>query len=315
MSDWQQMGFANMASRMRDLESGVLSMAEDVPMLIEAVTRLDADIERLIASRRDTLATLSQHDETLRELSASVKRLTVQVAWIEQHLRSSGSAWTVDLDHADPDLIGLAATAEAGRAAAAVLLGPPDRATLVSDVSRHADAVTRHRAAIGALLAACERLASGDREGAARRQTRSEYQVARTAVTERAALVAACVEPAEQARARLAADDAERERVAGTVAEGERAERELLTRLRTRIASAVSDGAMLPAWLTGPLGPMPAAGAAQRWTDLAAGLLAYRITYGVTDPADAVGELPASAGERRRRGHADLGRGVRELRR
>ena len=294
MSDWQQMGIANVANRMRDLESTVLSLADDVPMLVEAVSRLNDDIERLIDSRRETRSTVSQHDDTLRELAGTVKRLAVRVSWIEEHLRSSGSARTVDLDHPDPDLVALAATAEAGRAAAGVLLSSVERATLVAELAGHRSLLARHRDTVGEVLAACEQLANGGPDGAARRRLRADYHTA---------------------RARLAEDDLERDRTATVLAAGERADRELLTRLRTRIASAVGDGAMLPAWLTGPLGPMPAAGSAPRWTDVAAGLLAYRITYAVTDPADAIGEVPAGAGERRRRWHADLGRGVRELRR
>ena len=315
MSDWQQMGIANVANRMRDLESTVLSLADDVPMLVEAVSRLNDDIEHLIDSRRETRTMVSEHDDAVRELAATVKRLAVRVAWIEQHLRNTGSARTVDLDHPDPDLIALAATAEAGRAAAGVLLTPVERATLAAELAGHAARLARHRSAIVELLAASEQLATGPQDGAARRQVRADYLAARARVADAAATVAAGVPGAGTARSRLAEDDVERERTATVVAQGERAERELLTRLRTRVASAVGAGAMLPAWLTGPLGPMPAAGAAQRWTDVAAGLLAYRITYAVADPADAIGELPPEVGERRRRWHADLGRGVRELRR
>jgi len=315
MSDWQQMGIANVANRMRDLESTVLSLADDVPMLVEAVSRLNDDIERLIDSRRETRSTVSQHDDTLRELAGTVKRLAVRVSWIEEHLRSSGSARTVDLDHPDPDLVALAATAEAGRAAAGVLLSSVERATLVAELAGHRSLLARHRDTVGEVLAACEQLANGGPDGAARRRLRADYLTARARLADAAATVGERLPGAAAARARLAEDDLERDRTATVLAAGERADRELLTRLRTRIASAVGDGAMLPAWLTGPLGPMPAAGSAQRWTDVAAGLLAYRITYAVTDPADAIGEVPAGAGERRRRWHADLGRGVRELRR
>jgi hypothetical protein len=315
VSDWQQMGIANVASRMRDLESTVLSLADDVPMLVEAVSRLDADIERLIDSRKETRSTVARHDEGLRDLTGTVKRLAVQVAWIEQHLRSTGSVRTIDLDRPDPDLVALAATAEAGRAAAGVLLSPVERATLAAELAGHRAWLGRHRAALRDLLAACERLAAAGPDGAAHRQARADYLSARSRIEDAAASLDRGVGAAREGRARLAEDGVERQRTASAVAEGERAERELLTRLRTRIASAVGDGVMLPAWLTGPLGPMPPAGTAQRWMDVAAGLLAYRITYGVTDPADAVGEVPSGAGERRRRWHADLGRGVRELRR
>ena len=48
---------------------------------------------------------------------------------------------------------------------------------------------------------------------------------------------------------------------------------------------------------------------------VAAGLIAYRITYGVDDAENALGQLPEPAPDHRRRWHEDLRRGVRELRR
>jgi len=313
MSDFTQLGLAGVVNRLQDVESGVASLAEDVPMLIAEVTRLDGDVDRLITARREALDRIEAHDATVLELAATVRRLAVQVAWIEQHLRNTGSARPVDLDDPDAELVRLAAVAEAGRSAASALLSESDRAVLTAEVARHRAAVARHRQALRAVVAACGAVATGERGGVARRQARADYAAARGLLAEAADDAARGAEPATAAATRLAADDAEVARTRPAVAAGERAGRDLLTRLRTRVATAVGDGAMLPAWLTGPLGPMPVAGEAQKWLDVAAGLLAYRITYGVTDPVDAVGEVPPEAGERRRRWHADLGRGVREL--
>lgn len=314
-SDWAQMGMANVSARVRELGEALEVVAARLPALDDAVAEIGEDVDRLIAERSETGAALSRHDRELRELAATVKRLSTQVTWIERHIRSTGSAPSIDLDHVDPELSALAATTEAGRRAADGLLPPFDRAGFETTVADHRDAVARRDDAVRSLLDACARLVDTEREDAGHRQARADYLRARSFHADAGRRLDVLGGEARAASERLAADDEERLRVAPTVAAGERAETELLTRLRTKLAAAVGDGALLPAWLTGPLGPMPPAGTAQRWMDVAAGLLAYRITYDVTDPEDALGELPDPVPGYRRRRHADLGRGIRELRR
>lgn len=311
--DWAQAGMANVSARVRELGEALAAVAGQVPGIVEAVNRLNEDVDQLVEERADTGAALSRHDRELRELTSTVKRLATQVNWLEQHVRSTGSARVLDLDHAEDELRSLAATSEAGHRATDQLLTPFTRATLDAAVTDHRDAVIRHRAAVRTLLDACARLAGTERGDAAHRQARTDYLAARGARTEAALGLPELALEATAAQQRLTADDEERERLSATIAAGERADLELLTRLRTRLTSAVTDGVLLPSWLTGPLGPMPAAGSARRWTDVAAGMLAYRITYGITDPDDPLGELPDTATGHRRRWHADLSRGIREL--
>jgi hypothetical protein len=306
---------ASVASRVRELSDSLEVVVGQLPTLGAAVARVNEDVGRLLAERGETGSALSSHERELRELTAAVKRLATQVTWIEGHIRTSGAVRTVDLDDVEPELTALATTSEAGHRAAAELLTPFARASLEAAVTDQRDAAARHRDAVQALLDACARLVGTQRADAAHRQARIDYLSARTAQTEAARRLESLAADAQSARERLEADDEDRRREAATIAAGQRAEVELLTRLRTRLAAAVGDGALLPAWLTGPLGPMPPAGAAQRWMDVAAGLLAYRITYAVTDPDGALGELPSAATSYRRRWHADLERGVRELRR
>jgi hypothetical protein len=270
----------------------------------------------LLTERAETGAALSRHDRELRELTAVVKRLGTQVTWIERHIRSSGAARTLDLDDVEPELVGLAEIAEAGHRAQDSLLTPFARAGLEATVADHRDADAVHRRTVESLLQACARLVGTDRDDPPhRRQTRADYLAARDALADAARRREAIADQARSAIERLTADDDERRARAATIEAGRRAELELLTRLRTRLAAAVGDGALLPAWLTQSIGPMPGAGTAQRWTEVAAGLLAYRITYRLDDPEEALGELPDTATGYRRRWHAELGRGVRELRR
>jgi chromosome segregation ATPase len=312
---WEEMGVANLAARVRQLDEIVDTVVGELPEITDAVSRLDAELGRFHAERSETGSTLSRHDEQLRELSATVKRLATQVTWIERHIRTSGAVRSVDLDQVDPDLAALAATGEAGRRAAEELLAPFARATLEDSVTGHRGAVERRRTAEQALIDACGELAGTERTESAHREARGAYLAAKAEVAAAVRQVAALETEAEQGRTRLALDDEERRRTHAAITAGERAEAQLLTRLRTKIAAAVGDGAMLPTWLTGPIGPMPPPGSAQRWMDVAAGLLAYRITYDMDDPDDALGELPRAAVPDRRRWYEDLQRGVRELRR
>jgi chromosome segregation ATPase len=306
---------ANLSSRIRALEEVVEAVVGQLPAYGEELARLDKSLDRLQSQRTETGVALGRHEEQLQDLAASIKRLGTQVTWIERHIRSTGTARAVDLDLVDPDLSALAATSEAGRRAADDLLPVFARATLESAVATHREAVERRATAQQSLLDSCGALADSGSADAAHRQARTAYLAARSDWVAALRRVEAAAPEAESARARLAEDDDERRRSRPAVAAGQRAEAQLLTRLRTKVASALGDGALLPVWLTAPLGPMPPPEAAQRWMDLAAGLLAYRITYSVTDPDDALGDLPDDASRYHRRWHEDLVRGVRDLRR
>ena len=312
-ASWEDLGVASLAARMRELDQVVGVLAGELPAVAEAVSRLDDELDRLHSERGETGSALSRHDSELRELSATVKRLATQVAWIERHLRSSGTVRSVDLDHLDPELAALAATADAGRRAAQELLDPFARATHEDVVAVHREAVGRRRAAEQSVLDACGDLADTERTDLAHREARSAYLTAKAELAAAVRQVSGVVAQAEAGVIRLAEDDDGRRRSHSAITAGERAEAQLLTRLRTKLAAAVGDGAMLPAWLTAPLGPMPPPNSAQRWMDVAAGLLAYRITYEIDDPDDALGDLPTGASPDRTHWHEDLYRGVREL--
>ncbi|MDQ1290111.1 MAG: hypothetical protein QG622_3677 [Actinomycetota bacterium] len=314
-SDWAQMGMASVAASVRELGESLDVVAGQLPGIVEAINQLDEDVERLVTERGETGAALGRHERDLRELTATVKRLSAQVTWIEQHIRSSGTAQVLDLDHVEEELGALAATADAGHRAADQLLSTFERAALEASVTDHRDAAARSRAAVRSLLDSCVRLVATVQGDPEHRQARSDYLAARGARAEALREVDLLAPDAEEARERLSADDTERARLAPTVTAGERADVELLTRLRTKLTAAVGEGALLPAWLTEPLGPRPPAGESRRWMDVAAGIMAYRITYGVDDAEDPLGDLPESVGGYRRRWHADLGRGIRELRR
>jgi FdhD protein len=121
---------------------------------------------------------------------------------------------------------------------------------------------------------------------------------------------------AVEAAERLGLDEELRRAHAHVIDDGERAWAHLLARLRGRVAEAVGEGALLPAWFTTVLGPIPPAEDTRDWMEAATHLLAYRVTYGITDPVVALGSEPGEGHTARRRAwHQQLKRQLRDLQR
>ncbi|MEU2930794.1 hypothetical protein ABZ636_38175 [Streptomyces sp. NPDC007251] len=62
--------------------------------------------------------------------------------------------------------------------------------------------------------------------------------------------------------------------------------------LRGRLADSIRDRAVMPVWFVTVLGAVPPANKTQEWLDLATQVLAYRVTYDITDQVVALGPEP-----------------------
>lgn len=72
---------------------------------------------------------------------------------------------------------------------------------------------------------------------------------------------------------------------------------------------------LLPVWFTTSVGYKPPSRDTESWLDAAAGLLAYRLTYGVTDAVNALGPPAEEATDlARARRRADLARELERVR-
>ncbi|MGW5927006.1 hypothetical protein ACWF2L_12225 [Streptomyces anulatus] len=118
--------------------------------------------------------------------------------------------------------------------------------------------------------------------------------------------------PAQAARAALAQDDSLRQAKAALIEQGDKAEKKLNWLLRGRLADAIRDRALLPMWFVTVLGPVPTAHKTQEWMDHATQVLAYRVTYGITDQVLALGPAPDEYTPRRTEWHCER---VKNLRR
>jgi hypothetical protein len=91
---------------------------------------------------------------------------------------------------------------------------------------------------------------------------------------------------ADQARLALREADAVEARVVPQLERAERAWHDLQVRLRTRITDALGSNVLLPTWFGNALGVAPPSGTTgDAWIRTAASVLAYRVTFGVTEPA------------------------------
>ncbi|HST81932.1 MAG TPA: hypothetical protein VLL08_09390 [Kineosporiaceae bacterium] len=291
-----------------DLSYTVLQLRNDVDDLGIAIGNLPARLSGLDSSLDDVRAALRQVqnrsiavETTSNDLAALVKRLDARVEWLERNIRLQAVTAEVELDDVDAAEVHLAQVAEAGHVAQSELLPPAGRSALEAAVAAHAEALRNQVHHRDVALGACEVLAETSRDDERHISAVAEFRAAvagRDQARQRARELAA---PALEAAAVLGVDEEQQVAVADVLVAGEHAWAALQHRLRTRVADAVGEGALLPAWFTTVLGPIPPAEDTRAWMDVATSLLAYRVTYGVTDPVVALGSPPVEAESARRR--------------
>ncbi len=291
-----------------DLSYTVVQLRNDVDDLGVAIGNLPDRLNALDGSLDDVRTALRQVqnrsiavETTSNDLAALVKRLDARVEWLERNIRLQATAAEVELDDVDSAEVHLAQVAEAGHVARSELLPPSGRSALEAAVAAHAEALRTQFHHRDVALEACAVLVETSRDDERHVRAVEEFRAAvagRDQARQRARELAA---PAQEAAAVLDVDAEQQVAVADVLAAGEHAWAALQYRLRTRVADAVGEGALLPAWFTTVLGPIPPAEDTRAWMDVATSLLAYRVTYGVTDPVVALGSPPAEAETARRR--------------
>jgi polyhydroxyalkanoate synthesis regulator phasin len=278
----------------------------DLDELFAAVDGLRAAVEETDERVRQDVADLTERLESgggheqqdrLDVLGRQLERLQQQVQALERAVRVSDGVPQVNLDDVGPETRTLAAEAARWDDLHKELVTKEQRARYAEEIA-HLDSVR------GA-LAQCDAdlrdvigvLASTDRASRARGDAESRL---RALTTRRRTLldeeIPAAVSAAETARLALREADAVEARVVPQLERAERAWHDLQVRLRTRITDALGSNALLPAWFGHALGVAPPSGTSgDAWIRTAASVLAYRVTFGVTDPALPLG-TPAPEG-------------------
>lgn len=291
-----------------DLSYTVLQLRNDIDDLGMAIGNLPSRLSALDDAMDDVRTALRQVqnrslsvETTSNDLAALVKRLDARVEWLERNIRLQAVTAEAALDDVDGTEVQLAQVAEAGHVARSELLPPSGRSALEAAVAAHAESVRSQFHHRDVAIEACEVLAETPRDDERHVSAVAEFRAAvaeRDRARQRSRELA---EPALEAAAVLGVDEEQQIAVADVIAAGENAWAALQRRLRTRVADAVGEGALLPAWFTTVLGPIPPAEDTRAWMDVATSLLAYRVTYGVTDPVVALGRPPADVETARRR--------------
>lgn len=242
----------------------------------------------------------------------TLRRLTARVGWLEDRLRESGTVPSADLDSADEAMRDLAAAVSAGCDAEERLLGERDRAAYdaaldwFSRLERERDEATNEMLEISAALG------STSRTDPVHVRQLAKFADAERRLAGAEEAVDAYGSTAQSAYNRLATDKELREELAATIEAGGDASSALVVRLRTRLATELGRGALMPAWFSGELGPGPgqardavgvrqsAEFSAPSWFEVAIAALAYRAVYEVDDATSLLGAEPAAGMPRHR---------------
>jgi chromosome segregation ATPase len=290
------LGFTVMQLR-NDVDDLALAI-ENLPDRLSGLDNLVDDVRRSV---RRVESRSIEIEETSRDLVALVKRLGARVEWLERNIRLQSATAEVELDDVSAAQVELAEVAEEGHVAQAELLPPARRSALEAAVAAHSAAIQAAAHHREGTLAACEVLAETTRNDDRHVTAVAEFRAGVAGLAESRQRASELAAAASEAVEILDKDEQQQVAVADVVADGERAWAELQYRLRSRVADAVGEGALLPAWFTTVLGPIPPAQDTRAWMDVATTLLAYRVTYGVTDPILALGREPGEGETARRR--------------
>jgi hypothetical protein len=114
---------------------------------------------------------------------------------------------------------------------------------------------------------------------------------------------------ATEARTQLEHDSAKRAEHVEAIEYGREARTRVTEVLSARLIEAVDGNIPLPLWFTDVLGATPSPGEPVRWWESAVSLLAYRMTFRISDPSRALGSRPGpSACARQRQWFGELDR-------
>jgi ribosomal protein L39E len=235
-------------------------------------------------------------------------QLDRRVARLERLLTGirDGDEGAPELGILDPELVELALAAEYAQTLSQTLATPAVRAACEQAVQAWQEWQRRYEMAQQIAVTASRTIAITAPNQDCHLDGVRAFEAARAELTALRSCRRQYFNTAQHAQAQLDHDHEVREQHQAEIAAGHRAWTTLTTRLRMRIASAVEQAEPLPAWLVLSLSPPPAGGST-RWLELACQLLAYRITYSISDLAEPLGAEPTvDDSPRRRHWHREL---------
>ncbi|MDV9186835.1 hypothetical protein R6L23_01055 [Streptomyces sp. SR27] len=305
-------------SRTGEVESRASSAEDEIESLkrrIGYVDDLDFELRDIRDDARRIQGELDELDSDVRsdiaDVEQAVKRLTGRIQLLEGHLLAAGGAPAADLDTVEPEWKHLAKAAATAAQTREGLLTDTQRTNHLSRIRAHESAVKERDEHQATVVEAARILSSTKRTSGVFKKAALEFNASRQIADSRAAQAAKTAAAAEAARTALVRDEAARAAKAPVLNAGDKAQRKLELVLRSRLADAIRDRALLPMWFVTVLGPVAPARRTQEWMELATQVMAYRVTYEVTDQALALGPKPVATGLRRTQWHQELAEALR----
>ncbi|MFB7919561.1 hypothetical protein [Streptomyces sp. NPDC056061] len=297
----------------------MLSLHTDEAREVEDLDYELSGIRGDVRSLEDDLSTfrndLTELDDDVRgdiqDTDQALKRLTGRVQALEAHLLAAGGAPLADLDTVGPEWK-LARTASHGWHVRSGLLPGHQREAHRLKVREYEGAIAERDEHRDKVVEAAGVLATQPRTSREFKQALMDFGMSHPLADRHDQRTQKLAAPAQAAQAALAQDDSLRQAKASLIDQGDRAERKLNLLLRSRLADAIRDRALLPMWFVTVLGPVPPAHRTEEWIGHATQVLAYRVAYGITDQVVALGAAPDEYVPRRTEWHRAL---VKNLRR
>ncbi len=277
-----------------ELRYNLDELSEDQDTLKQRVSMLETnEIEPLRFSITDLEEATEELRGELAHTRAVVHHLAGRLTWLEHHVRTSAGLTAVAIDEASPALHDLARKADLAATARAGILPDVQRNCLQAQINRYDNLRRQRQQQLATSISHSKILTSCPDSGDEHAAASAAFRAALTQANQLAEQLNSTRDDVSNCRARLAAADEYRRAHATTIAEGEQAKVVLHRKLRQRITDAIGDRALLPAWFTTALGYGPPAEGTTQWIAAATELIAYRITYAITDQAVALRPRPA----------------------
>ncbi|VVJ16091.1 Uncharacterised protein [Amycolatopsis camponoti] len=280
----------------QEYEEPADSTRRDLDELFAAVDGLRAAAEESDDRLRREVADLTERlerggghrqEDRIDLLGRQLDRLQQQVQALERAVRVADGVPQLNLDDVGAETRALAKEAARWDDLHKELVTKEQRARHSAEITRLSSVQAALSRCDADLLEVMRVLASTDRGSRARGDAESSLRALstrrRTLLDEE---IPAAIAAADQARLALREADAVEARIVPQLERAERAWHDLQVRLRTRITDALGSNALLPTWFGHALGVSPPTGASgDAWIRTAASVLAYRVTFGIKDPA------------------------------
>jgi len=213
------------------------------------------------------------------------------------------------LDAADPELLALAEVAENAECLERGLLAPELRSACERAIRVWRDHADVHREARARALKASRTIATTNFDQPGYQAAVREFRRAREEMSRLSTVGQRSRKLAREAHTTLEQDSTQRLEHLDEIERGREARARVTAILSERLIEAVDGNIPLPRWFTDVLGTSPSPAEPVRWWEAAVSLIAYRITFRVSDPDRALGPRPGpSACARQRHWYGELDR-------